>query len=91
MENTLLCTEEVALQAIVVFVFARGLDEKKYIVLIPLPSLIKKFVRSFVRSIPKSPTAKTDQRDHEYGTVGINGVNNNNNNSNKQLILPTHP
>ena len=50
MEITLLCTEDVALQAIVVFVFARGLDEKKYIVLIPLPSLIKNsFVRSFVR------------------------------------------
>ena len=36
------------------FVFARGLDEKKYIVLIPLPSLIKKFVRSFVLSLSLS-------------------------------------
>ena len=28
--------------SVVVFVFARGVDEKNYIVLIPLPSLIKK-------------------------------------------------
>ena len=40
---------------VVVFVFARGLDEKKYIVLIPLPSLIKNsFVRSFVHSFSLS-------------------------------------
>ena len=33
----------------------RGLDEKKYIVLIPLPSLIKNsFVRSFVCSLSLS-------------------------------------
>ena len=44
-----------SLVVVVVFVFAQGLDEKKYIVLIPLPSLIKNsFVRSFVLSLSLS-------------------------------------
>ena len=43
---------------VVVFVFARGLDEKKYIVLIPLPSLIiNKKNRSFVLSLSPSTTS----------------------------------